>query len=50
MCGEYVIVLPSKDLVVGPPPRVRGIHYRGYREVIAVGATPACAGNTQFLP
>ena len=47
VCGEYVEHQLLWDMVVGSPPRVRGILNRYPKVFRAMGITPACAGNTE---
>ena len=46
VCGENTIVLATKTIFVGSPPRVRGKPGRAERGSAPVRLTPACAGKT----
>ncbi len=49
MCGEYQRLQIVKILVLGSPPRVRGIPLRTNPIHHHYRITPACAGNTLYL-
>ena len=45
-CGEYVLLASHAAVIMGSPPRMRGIPMVEQRPVKASGITPAHAGNT----
>ena len=45
VCGESPDGDPGREYILGPSPRVRGIHLRHLLERLDVGSIPACAGN-----
>ena len=48
MCGEYITILLSMAVILGSPPRVRGIPEKAGEVVMKIRITPACAGNTEL--
>ena len=46
MCGEQHVIATLIDDVLGSPPRVRGTVRLEVLHRLAVGITPACAGNS----
>jgi len=47
VCGEYVMQTPLTPVLLGSPPRVRGIHRPLQSNLSVKRITPACAGNTR---